>query len=608
MNWKSTFVLLAAAAVLLAFILVVERPIRREKMREQTNRSVLTDFNPATVRSIEITPWGQSEIRVERAGGDSAQWRLTLPISYPAAEGPITNLLDQLAGLEWQDRISESELKNQPDAQQKFGFTEPQFSVVLQGDGAPRHLLIGQTSPLGDQVFLYVVGNYDIYLADVRLLDLIPRDKNQWRDPLLLRLPSLRYQSVQVRLPGKGFDLERDATNHLWFMTKPLTARADTSKINDLIQQLQNLRVRQFISDDPQTDLELYGLQASAQTPALDLSFWQGTNMAADLQVGASPSNQPNLAYARLLAPSNVVAIAREPLNPWETAYTNFLDRHFLSCSPYSINTISVEGEGAFKVARQTNGIWEVEDPTRFPADAQLMRDWLASFTNIETQIEKTVATDFADYGLDHPRLKYTLTSSNSTVAQIEFGVNPAGRVFERRLDESFVNVIDLADFYRLPSAAWQLRDRHIWSFDSSNVISLTVHQLGGTRKYLRDPDGGWTFAPGYHGPPFVNWPSLEEGVHRLGDLKAVFWSGVGETNLALFGFPKANFSLSLEIKQRGEVVTNSIEFGGRSPYTYPYASVVLHGQRLIFEFPVDLYENFVESDMTIPAALRYHP
>jgi len=68
------------------------------------------------------------------------------------------------------------------------------------------------------------------------------------------------------------------------------------------------------------------------------------------------------------------------------------------------------------------------------------------------------------------------------------------------------------------------------------------------------------------------------------------------------------DFSLSLEIKKGSQFVTNSIEFGSRSPYLHPYASVVKEGQRLIFEFPADLYENFVEPDMTIPAALRYHP
>ena len=131
---------------------------------------------------------------------------MTQPISYPAQGAPIMALLDALAGLEWQERISAGELKDQPDAQEKFGFTQPQCEVSLQGSGAPRRILIGQSSALGDQVFLEVVGHPDIYLVNAAWLQLIPSDKDQWRNLSLLNPARLSYQSIEVRSPGRGFD------------------------------------------------------------------------------------------------------------------------------------------------------------------------------------------------------------------------------------------------------------------------------------------------------------------------------------------------------------------------------------------------------------------
>jgi hypothetical protein len=613
MNWKPTGILLAAAAVVFAFIWLVDRPIRQERLR-QANRIVLPGFDPGSVDSVEIKPRAAAEIHVGRTNRTDEAWQMTQPIAYPAEAAPIKDLLDALAGLDWQDRISANELKDQPDAQEKYGFAQPQFELSLQGSGLPRKILVGESSAMGDQVFIEVVGNPNIYLVDAGWLKLIPADKDQWRDLSLLNLAALPYDSIQVHSPGRGFDLELDPNRHLWLMTNPVMARANNALVNQCLGRLQKLRVRQFVSDDPRADLELYGLQVSPQTPALDLSFWKGTNLAGGLQVGAALTNQPALAFARRSDPSNVVVIDTDAIKPWQGLYTNFLDYHFISVPPDSIGTISVDGEGRFSVVKQTNGAWQVHAETTFPADPVLMRDWLASFTNIETQIEKTVATDFADYGLTNPVLKYRLQTDGATggtntfIAQIEFGANRTGRIFERRPDESFVNLVSPDDFNRLPRAAWQLRDRSIWTFDSSNVVSLTIHQLGATRKFLRDPEGEWTFAPGYHGPPEVNWPSLEEGVYRLGKLHAVYWDGVGDAHLQDFDFAKTDFSLSLDVKRGDKIETDTIEFGGRSPYSYPYASVVKDGQRLIFEFPVDLYDNFVEQDMTIPAALRYHP
>lgn len=614
MSWKPTWILILAAAVLFAFIWFVDRPIRQERLR-QASRIILPGFDPASVKTIEIKPRGAADIQVVRAEGTNMEWRMTEPIAYPTEPVPIILLLNALARLGWQERISANELRAQADAQEKFGFTEPQFEISLQGSGPPRKVLIGQSSALGDQVFLEVVGSPDIYLVNADWLPLIPSDKDQWRDLSIIDTSHLDFQSIQVRSPGRGFDLQLNPTNHLWLMTQPVTARADSAKINNCLKKLAALQVRQFVSDDPRVDLELYGLQASPQTPDLDVSFWKGTNLAADLQIGGSPTNMTNMAFARRADPSNVVVIDRDPIRPWQGAYTNFLDYHFISVSPETIGLISVQADGQFYVEKQTNGQWMVHAAATYPADAELMRDWLATFTNYQTQIEKTIATDFTEYGLNHPLLQYTLQSpgqvpgsSNGIIAQIQFGSNRSGQIFERRPDESFVNVVKPDDFYSLPRSPWQLRDRHIWSFESSNVLSLTVEQQGVTRKFVRDPEGEWTFAPGFHGPPEVNWPSLAEGIHRLGQLQAVYWDAVGNANEQAYGFAKANFKISIAVKNGSGVETNSIEFGGRSPYTYPYAAVERNGERLIFEFPVDLYENFVERDMAIPAALRYHP
>ena len=96
-----------------------------------------------------------------------------------------------------------------------------------------------------------------------------------------------------------------------------------------------------FINDDPQADLDLYGLQTSDATPELALSFLDRTNVVAGLQVGRSLTNYPNYAFARRNDPGNVVVVARDPFKPWQAPYTNFLDQHFISLSPSLVESIT---------------------------------------------------------------------------------------------------------------------------------------------------------------------------------------------------------------------------------------------------------------------------
>jgi hypothetical protein len=465
---------------------------------------------------------------------------------------------------------------------------------------------------MGDEIFLNVVGSTAICMAGADLLQLIPQGKDNWRDLSLLNLAQIPFDELTARSAAKELDLRRDPTSHLWHLNHPVSARADTRKVNTLLEQLRQLPVTQFVSDDPQADLEGFGLQTSPQTPDLTLVFSNGAVRSAMLQIGASPSNAPTLAYARRMDPSNIVLVAREPFRAWQADYTNFLDQHFVSLSPGWIESIETHGEDDFAVRKQTNGDWVVHALQDFPADATLMADWLAALTNIPTAIEKTVVADFTEYGLSHPALRYSIHFSadagSNAATQIEFGTNKNGQVFERRADEDFVNTIDRDEFGRLPQASWQMRDRQVWSFDTSNVVGVTIHQLGSTNRFLRDPDGNWTIAPGFHAPPSFNSARIEEGIYRIGKLRAIYWDGIGDDSLKRFGFAEADHSLEFEVRRTNGLETLRVEFGGRSPYTHPYASVVRDGQRVIFEFPADLYENFVGRDLMIPAALRYHP
>ncbi len=610
MNSKSTWVLLVLAAMLLAFIFFVEQPLRRQR-EIQTNRLLLPGLNPSLITNIEIKPWGQHWIQAARQSNAGLSWSLVRPVAYPAQNQSISELLKLLAKLEWLDRVSVKELADRPNAQEEFGFTQPRFIILLQGSGSDHHLEIGHLGVFNDMVSLQVVGNNAIFQTDADILRWLPTDDKQWRDRSLLNVTNLAFQTLRVRASGKElFDLYRDATNHLWFMRSPLQARADSAKINDLLGRLHAVSILDFETDDPQADLDSYGLQSSDTTPELALTFLDGTHTVAGLQVGRSRTNNPDVVFARRDNPGGIIDIAKDALKAWQAPYPSFLDQHFISLSPSLVQSIAVRGEDDFVVRKQTNGQWLVTDDKTFPADAILMEEWLACLTNVPTEIAKTVVTDFSAYGLSHPALQYTVRCGPEAGAQAEahldFGTNKAGKVFERRLREDFVNTISADGFDRLPRASWQLRDRQIWNFATSNVVSATIHQRGGALKFLRDPDGNWTYAPGFNSQVPINSPAVEECALRMGRLRAIYWDGVGREHLERFGFNETSHEVEFEVKRGATNETLRLQFGARSPYYHPYALVVLDGEPLVFEFPADLYQNLVEPNLSLYSARRH--
>ncbi len=602
MNGKSTLILVALALILAALIFWVERPARLAG-EQPVSHKVLPDFDAGKVTAVEVFPNAQIIIRAEQS---NHVWRLTKPVSYPASAAQVDGLLKVLGEMEWRSAIAPEELTNRADAQEQFGFDKPAFSLVLDGSGPSRHLLIGKPSAIGDEVYLQVVGNPSIYVADARFLKILPVNKDQWRDRAILDPAITQFDGLRVRSAANRFELEKDAASGLWRMKAPLQVRADAEKIEALLSGLRDLRVSNFVSDDSQADLDAYGLQ----TPALDLGFTMGTNQVLGLQIGAALTNNSGAAYARRSDPSSIVVLPLQPFVAWEGDQRTFLDHHLISVSPSVISVIEVRADDEFTLRRQTNGQWKVAGAKTFDADQFLVDDWLSQFTNFEVQIEQTVVADLPRYGLDKPVAQYTLKSAaalpgrtNQILAQIQFGVTRSNRVFESRADESPVNSIAREQFDRFPRASWQLRDRRLWHIDPKDIVSITVEQGGSARKLIRDPNFEWTLAPGSKGG--INPFYLEETVHRLAELKAIYWDGRGADPDDSFGIVSTDYSISLDVKAGSSVQTYKIQFGKPSPYHHPYAAVNLDGQRLIFEFPVDVYNNFVLPSLSIPPAFR---
>ena len=151
--------------------------------------------------------------------------------------------------------------------------------AILRGcEWAPK------TAP-GDQVFVQVVGVEGVYVVDAGFLQYLPRTPDDWRSTALVDLRGLTPDRLVVTNGAKVFELRRDGTNKLWRMTYPLQARANNAKIEELLQMLQNVRVSQFVPDDPKLDLETFGLRP----PELEVALSQGTNYCRPPAVREEP-------------------------------------------------------------------------------------------------------------------------------------------------------------------------------------------------------------------------------------------------------------------------------------------------------------------------------
>ena len=470
-------------------------------------------------------------------GTHEPTWQLVEPLVYAAQGTNIERLLDALESLTPATFIAPSEIRNRPKAEEEFGFAAPQASIIVQQPGYRAHLLVGSFTAPGDQVFLQVVAREGVYVVDAELLKLVPRSVNQWRDTALIAGDPSLVDRIAVTNRARAFVLQRD-TNTLWKMVWPLSsARADNARTEEALQRLAQLRIRQFITDDSKPELEALGLLR----PPLELALSQGTNAPALLQFGKAVTTATNEVYARRLGQNAIFTVSSDGLSPWRNAAVNeFRDPHLLTLTD-AVAALEVHGTENFIVQRQTNDVWRVL-PNNSPADAALVSELLFALTSIQiVQFTKDVVNppELPEFGLASPALNYSLLSApaasasgsagqpamtNCVIVGLDFGLatNVTDKVFVRRRDEGSVYAISTNDFARLPSAAWQLRERKLWDVTENEIAGLIVRQNGKKLELIRRGDHLWSVAPGSQG--IINDLAVEQTVRGLAHASARQW------------------------------------------------------------------------------------
>src|SRR5262245_40743186 len=270
MRWKTTWLLVALAGVLFAFIWLVERRWRPTS-HEGDPLPRLVAIKPEEITSVQVHRTNQFILRAERAGNT---WNLTAPLFYPAQSFALSSLLraiDELAGYA---RITSEDLAAHRRNVADYGLSSPQAVLTLQQGSERIELVFGHKTPVGDQVYLQLLASPNIYVVPAELYDRLPRRFNDWRETALIVLGDQPLDRFEVRSAARGYAIQVDSTNNTFLLTKPTPARADRARVEAVLRTVQSARVTDFVTDDPRAEPDLYGLQQ----PEAEIAFGQGTN------------------------------------------------------------------------------------------------------------------------------------------------------------------------------------------------------------------------------------------------------------------------------------------------------------------------------------------
>jgi Domain of unknown function (DUF4340) len=391
-SYRTTFTLIAIFFAGLLTLWGLERAgVLTDAQRRQREGRMLPELisiPEAGIRKVEIER-GTERLVFERRGTGLGRWQMRQPIDAAAEPSRLEVLVRNL-----------KELRKSPDAgtikgaQDAFGLAPPVAIVRLWGGKGAGSELSEQESPLAILAIGKVIhGNRyvrpedggGIEIADAKLLSAVDLAPVEWREHVVMGVPSFQVAMVAIKRPELSIRAER-GTRGQWKLTEPVVAPASSVKIENLLAALASLRVLDgangFVADDVK-DLAPFGL--AKPSAIVELTTISPGSEPMVLHVGKTVPDHPERVYVRQGGQDDVVAVDAKALAELPATAIALRDQRVADIDPPAVTEIQIQArDRLFSLKKEPAG-WVLTSPRAEKADAFKVDALLKQIDSIRT-------------------------------------------------------------------------------------------------------------------------------------------------------------------------------------------------------------------------------
>src|SRR5256886_3750832 len=495
MNWRNTLILAIIALAGIAYFKFFEmkRPGTEEARRHAQN---MVNFDRTKIDGIVIQN-GDQTIEIRRRDN---KWRLETPIKDQADSALVETLLSDLENWQREGTIPAKELDADKSKLAEYGLNSPKLKLKLLGHARPPEILFGKDAAMEGRMYVRFQNSKETFVAGQAVKTDIDKKPEEFRDRKLTDLSTLQVRRVALKTPVGEIELDKKDTH--WDILKPLRARADDQKINDLISQVTSARVGQFVADD-RGDLRPYGLaeprgsitlfdQEQKHNQQIELGesikVAGGDGNGQTVQISAIPEHDTNQAYLRVAPRGSVYTLSKKIEEILNTKPAELRDDHLVRIDSNILDRITIDAPDKTKtVLARKEGNWIIANRNNAPADSGAVRRMIEPLQNERvTKFVEDVASNLPKYGLDKPQLQLTFSSfaSENTAetksgeqpfATIAFGKDQGANVYAGVTDEPFVLPMRRTLIEQISSDPLRWQELSIFKFKTEDIHRISI-------------------------------------------------------------------------------------------------------------------------------------
>lgn len=407
-----------------------------------------------------------------------------------------------------------------------------------------------------------------------------------------------KVQQVEVTFADTAYQdlkLVKDATGN-WHLKNPFQADADSEKVNQMLDDMLNKRVKQTLEVP---ELTQYGLD----TPSITLSLWteQASPAVTTFLIGKKAINFS--VYVKEKSEAHIFLIESSALDDLTKSPTDLRDPSVIKFNTETVSNVALAsrdiGEnsnqgsavsGQRNSSRQSavssqkenpftdslllkadtyktlncekrNGTWFVTHPIETEADSQEIENLLSELRALQVstfeadQADANIPAQLEKSGLDSPRIQIKLTDRNSTYA-LDIGSEVPSEngtqrsVYVKSVHQQAIYTVSDDIYTLLNKSVFDVRDKRVIDFQRTDTIRIEIAQNKQTTVCTKNYDNTWEL----HTPTGkmkADAKAVDDLLFGVDSLEAAAFVEEPSKNLASYGL--APPSIEVAFTQRGE-------------------------------------------------------
>ena len=409
MRFRTTLILAAVFAGLLAYVFLVEEPKREQEAKKKTLLAAQAD----DVTGVTLT-FADREIVLKNVDGT---WRVVGPVDAPADAVTVTNLINAAVQAE-----ATKDLGDAGGNLAQYGLDKPFVAITLTTkDKTLPTVLVGKTTPVGAAVYAKLADAPNVVLTGGALRAGMDKQAKDLRDKTIVAFGDPELRKIELR--GDGKDIVLAQQDNAWRIEQPFTSAADPAAVRNFLSSLRSLRATDFPADQP-TGLAAYGLDK----PRLQITLTLGDQgNTQTLLIGAG--NDKKEMYVQRAGQPTVYTVSDFSYRDLDKSVNDFRDKTVLAFEPAKVVGLSIaSADGTFALMRGEANTWRLDGSdakiaasavTQYLDELRELKGWL---------IAADLPADLKTLGLEPPSLTVTLTGEGSQeIGTVLIGKRPSG-------------------------------------------------------------------------------------------------------------------------------------------------------------------------------------